>query len=308
MWNIRFRAMGSEITAFIEPLNGKGPEALEQVPEWFHEWEARLSRFIETSELSQLNRSEGSSVPVSRLLWDLLQQSVAIAEFSGGLVTPLVLNTLESVGYVDSFEKIRFRGPSDIHSELQPIPAINAIRFDPSVRAVQLPSGERVDLGGFAKGWAADTASERLAEFGCVLIDAGGDISVNRPRLNGQPWLIGIENPLAPEEDIAILQILSGGVATSGKNRRRWSSANCEPRHHLIDPRSGSPAKTDVMTATVVGPSAMEAEAGSKTVFFLGSEEGMGWIESRRDLEALIMTERCEEITSSKMNTLIRSN
>jgi thiamine biosynthesis lipoprotein len=305
MWSIRFRAMGTKMTAFLEPLNGAGPEDLDRVQDWFQEWEARLSRFIETSELSRLNNSHGLPVPVSHLLWDLLLKAIEISKQTEGLITPLVLNALQSAGYTESFDDNGIRDYSDHY---QAVPTIETIRFNHSNQTVVLPTNERVDLGGFVKGWAADTAVERLERFGCVLIDAGGDISVNRPRVNGEPWLIGIENPFTVEEDIAILEIMSGGVATSGKNRRRWGTSTNRYQHHLIDPRTGSPAETDVLTATVVAPSASEAEIGAKVVFLLGSTMGLQWVESKSDIETIIITEGGDIYSSSQMKEIIRRN
>jgi thiamine biosynthesis lipoprotein len=114
MYKIHFRAMGSEVEALIDSESERARMLLQQVPDWFEEWEQRLSRFRWDSELSQLNRRQGEAVNVSPVLWDVLQIALEAAEDSRGLVTPAVLDALEAAGYDRSFELLAF--PLDKHS------------------------------------------------------------------------------------------------------------------------------------------------------------------------------------------------
>src|SRR5262249_13693488 len=150
-------------------------------------------------------------------------------------------------------------------------PGWEAIELDPAARSICLPEGLRLDLGGNAKGWAADRAVRRLARFGPALVDAGGDIALCGPRPNGDPWGIGVADPILPDRDLTLLRVASGGVATSGVDFRRWLRDGVW-KHHLIDPRTGEPAETDLLSATVVAGSTADAEAAAKTVMLLGAE------------------------------------
>jgi thiamine biosynthesis lipoprotein len=77
-------------------------------------------------------------------------------------------------------------------------------------------------VGGIAKGWAADRAALLLGEHAPALVDAGGDIAVSGPQLDGSPWPVAMANSLNPEEQLDLVLLYNGGVATSGRDDRRW--------------------------------------------------------------------------------------
>jgi FAD:protein FMN transferase len=138
-----------------------------------------------------------------------------------------------------------------------------------------------------------------LKVSGPSLMNAGGDIAISEPRLNGEAWLIGISNPFEPKKDLVTLHLHGGGVATSGKDRRRWMQG-AFLNHHIIDPRTGQPAITDILTVTVVAPTVLEAEAAAKAVFLLGSGEGMEWLEADSGLAGLLVLDNGQMIVSQR--------
>ncbi|MFZ6027549.1 MAG: FAD:protein FMN transferase [Chloroflexota bacterium] len=281
-----FHAMGSKIAVTVD---GDGPNvraALREARTWFLAWEACLSRFRPESELNQLNR--GQPMQVSRPLWDVLQAACAIARLTNGLITPTILPALEAAGYKETF---RQSGSQTTHVAAQyplpmsgketgalPYPA-SEMQTDAATRTVCLPQGMRLDFGGFAKGWAADETARRLSKIAPTLVDAGGDVAASGPRTDGTPWPLGVAHPTNPGHHLAILQLHDGGLATSGRNQRHWVK-NGRPQHHLIDPRSGRPAITDVITASVVATSALAAETAAKMALILGSQAGEKWLQA----------------------------
>jgi thiamine biosynthesis lipoprotein len=171
---------------------------------------------------------------------------------------------------------------------------------------LRLSPGTRLDLSGIAKGWAADQAARRLALLGPSLVDAGGDIAVCGPRLSGEPWPVAIPDPFNPTENIDLLLLEQGGVATSGRDRRRWLKDGWW-RHHIIDPRTGLPAQTEVLTATVLAPNAQTAEMAAKTALILGSWQGIAWLDARPELAGLLVLEDGERVHSRQwMNYIWR--
>ena len=289
MQPIEFRAMGSQMLALIDSDTAEARAALAQVPQWFAAWEARLSRFRDDSELMLVNRAAGQPVAVSDTLFEVLRVALDAARESGGLVTPAVLAAVEQAGYDRSFDTL----PPALASAAAPtaLPTDwRAIRLDARAQTVTLPIGARLDLGGVAKGWAAAQAARRLGERGPALVDAGGDIAISDPRADGSPWLVGVADPFAPDDDLALLDVIRGGVATSGRDYRRWQQGGVW-RHHIIDPRTGQPAATDLMSVTVVAPSTAEAEMAAKSVLILGSVDGLAWLEARRGLAGLLIRE-----------------
>jgi thiamine biosynthesis lipoprotein len=246
---------------------------------WFDAWEACLSRFRSDSELARLNRRPGRLVAVSATLWDVLQTALEAAAWSDGLVVPTVLGAMRSAGYDRSFELLAAGSAPAGHAPARPAVgdwrAISTIDHGRRVRCQG-----NLDLGGVAKGWAADTAAARLAGRGPALVDAGGDIAVNGPRADGSGWPIGVPHPLDSQLQIALIWLAGGGVATSGIDHRRWRRDGRE-MHHIIDPRTGHPARSDVVSATVIAPSAVDAEVAAKCALILGSAAGIAWLDER---------------------------
>jgi thiamine biosynthesis lipoprotein len=268
MQRIEFKAMGCQMVALVDSDDVPAHDALGLVPAWFERWESSLSRFRPESELNRLNRQSGQIIPVSDVMYQVLQCSLDAARASAGIVTPAVLDALETAGYDRSFELLGEDGVVSTRSA--PVGDWRSIELDSSALTVHVPQGMHLDLGGVAKGWAADRAVRRLSAFGPALVDAGGDIAVSGALANGQRWPIAIANPLSPEADLALLMVREGGIATSGRDYRRWNH-NGTLAHHIVDPGTGEPAITDVLAATVIAPTVREAEMAAKVAFVLGS-------------------------------------
>ena len=157
-----------------------------------------------------------------------------------------------------------------------------------------------MDLGGVGKGWAAEQAAYQLKALGPVMVSAGGDIAFSGRRRGSLPWKVTVANPHRPERDLKTLALSSGGVATSGTDYRRWTSGGVR-QHHLIDPRTGAPSVSDVLSATVVAPSLQMAEVAAKVAILLGSRKGLAWIERRPGLAGLIVLEDGGQLESQRL-------
>ncbi len=152
--------------------------------------------------------------------------------------------------------------------------------------------GVRLDLDGVGKGWLADRALAGLRWAG-ALVDADGDVAVRV--IAGESWEIGVGDPRDDASLLAVLVLPGGpfggrtyGVATSGTSIHRWGGAD-EGRHHLIDPATGAPARSDVVQATVVAGSAREAEAYAKAIVILGAATGLDLVERSPALGAIAL-------------------
>jgi FAD:protein FMN transferase len=307
MRKISFLAMGSQIHAFIDDDGVQAAWALEKVPGWFEAWEQSLSRFRPNSELSQVNAAGGAEVTVSPTFWEVLSISLQEAYWSGGLVVPDLLPALEDAGYDQSFDTLlasnNAREDTKIQVRETHAPFWHAwtqISTDPQSMAIRLPAGMRMDFGGIAKGWAAWQAMQALQPYGPVLVDAGGDIAVSGFRARGLPWQIDVADPLTPDACLETLAIDSGGVATSGIDYRRWLKDGVW-KHHIIDPRTGAPADTDLMTVTVIAPDTVQAETAAKVVLILGSRAGLEWLENQPGLSALLALQDGQIMRSSRL-------
>jgi len=302
---LEFNAMGCHMSALVDSPTGQTPELLQQVPLWFESWEQSLSRFRENSELSRLNRAAGWPVEVSETLWEVFQASLEAEQASDGLVTPTMLESLVAAGYDRSFDQMArapFQRPVSVWDTVNPLAEVT---WDESARTICLPPDVHLDFGGVAKGWAAHQAMQRLAKLGYpVMVNAGGDIALNGALSDGQPWIVSVDNPFEPGEFCELLKLNGGGIATSGTDYRRWKQGG-RLSHHIIDPRSGQPAQTDIIAATVVAPTVMEAEMAAKTILILGSQHGMEWLGAHPALAGLLILESGEMFYSAKMESFV---
>lgn len=298
MQRLEFHAMGCEMLAVLDGESAS--QALPQVPQWFEEWEQILSRFRIDSELTLLNQMHAHPVQVSQTLWDVLQSARDAERLTNGLVTPTLLDAIIEAGYDRTFDELPHLATFSPVSVKTATLSLTAIAMDDVARTISLPPGMGLDFGGVAKGWAAHQAMKRLEGEGATLIDAAGDIAMSGPRADGSPWQIGVADPFHKGEEIETLFLNECGVATSGKDRRRWTRDGIL-QHHIIDPLTQQPAETDLLTVTVIAPNVMKAEAAAKAAFILGSHVGLEWIEVHPEFAALFILENGEMVYSQKM-------
>lgn len=260
--------MGTTIDLLL-PAN-QAEQGTQVVRDLFAEWEQALSRFIAESELSRLNRSAGTPVAVSDLLYNVLAEALTAARATEGVYDPAMLEQLEKIGYDRTFEAIR---SSDFDPIIpgEPGGRWRGIKVNPIYREVTLPAGIKLDFGGIAKGMVVDAALAGLHENGIspALVNAGGDLAVLGPPPDAETWLIAVPG----RERYWSLPLHHGAIATSGIARRHWRQGNVL-RHHLLDPRTGLPAESDLWSVTVVADRCEQAEVAAKVAFILGSRQG----------------------------------
>lgn len=282
MLTASFRAMDTDVDlAVAEPCEReRAAELFRAVEALFAEYERALTRFSTASELSALNRSAGAPFVASPLLYAAVKAALEAAEASEGAFDPCVLDALCGAGYDKTFAVVALTEPRDPPRPAVPLSgAYRAVVLEPPSRTIALPPGCRLDLGGIGKGLAVDAAAALLAPLGGFLINAGGDLFAGGESDDG-PWLAGVQDPFRPSRDLATIAVRDAAVATSSIVRRRWTRGGVA-RHHLIDPRTGTSAETDLAAATVVAASAALADVLAKTAVILGREAGQRHVEAR---------------------------
>jgi thiamine biosynthesis lipoprotein len=268
-----FDAMGSTIELV---LKGRSPEAADaafrSAEVLADRWERVFSRFRPESELSRLNRAAAPYRP-SRLLFDGIEAAIGAAQLTDGRFDPTVLPALINLGYDRPYARIVAAGGEVAGQPCLAEPAPSGrwreIVLDRSRKQIQLPAGVRLDLGGIAKGLYADRLAGELAGWPGGMVSAGGDMRLWGEPPDGDRWIVGIEQPERPGEDIAWFEVNGGGVATSGTNRRHWRLAG-EDVHHLIDPATGRPVEGDLRSVTVAADTAVAAEVAATALFVAG--------------------------------------
>lgn len=273
MWT--FRAMNTDVTVAAPQLSPGAERALAgQVASLFETTERRFSRFRPDSELSRLNRER--STIVSPELLALLLRARAHARATAGLFEPAIAGALRAAGYDRSFAPGAL--DRDAPATAAPPARIELLEIDEARARVDRPPHVEVDLGGFLKGLTADRALALAPEI--AVVDAGGDAALRGAPPGEAGWTVDIEDPRAPERVLGTLVVRDRAVATSATNRRRWRRDD-QPMHHLIDPRTNTPARTDLIQVTVLAPTAEEADVLAKVVFLLGAHAGAAELERR---------------------------
>jgi FAD:protein FMN transferase len=256
-----FRAMGTSCAVAVTTRSPREPRverALAAGEAEVAACEQALSRFRPTSDLSRLNGAEGDWVEVDRRLLEALSAALRARELTGGRFDPTILPALVAAGYDRTFDELEER-PARTAAGWR---AAAAVEIDAESGRVRVEPGAAVDLGGIGKGFSAARALQAMQSvwpgLPGGLVDLGGDIALAGATPDGGLWRVAIADPRTPGATLATLAVKSGGVATSGRDRRRFGPDRT--LHHLIDPRTGAPALAGPLTVTVVAPDAGEAE------------------------------------------------
>lgn len=245
-----FEALGTNCSLFAVGLSRS---RLLEGEFWVRRIGARLTRFSPDSELSRFNAAPGQWMEISPELEAMLRASLRAFEWSGGLVNVAVLPSMIGIGYTSPMSDARPTTATFAASPLPSLPDVLGVRAG----AARLEPGAGIDLGGIAKGWMADRLRDSLGPN--ALANLGGDLSTGGSGPAGDGWPVGLAG-------VTVL-LRDQGAATSSVRKRRWGE-----HHHLIDPRTGGPAKTGLAEVSVVASSGLEAEVVAKTALLVGPE------------------------------------
>jgi thiamine biosynthesis lipoprotein len=282
---MKFRAMNTDITVMMDhaPQQVNG---IDQIQQLFQTMESIASRFSTDSELSRLNAAfVNTPFLLTQQLYDLLVDAWEYALLSDFKFNPFIGSVLKKIGYDRSFEKlenveqvfaaaVRF-GVAQMSERVD----ANTLSFSSDHRSVTKHQRVDIDLGGIGKGWTVDLVQQLLQEKFQVhtgVIDAGGDMRVWS---DGLPWQVGIQDPIDEDKELVQLWIKRGGIATSNVVFRRWIHDGFV-YHHIIDGHTMQVASSDIIQATVLGPSTAQAEVVSKVICMLPASEVNDWVSS----------------------------
>lgn len=272
--DVSFSCMGTTVRTV-----GSEPERLKTAREYLLAFDRRLSRFRADSELSALNADPREIVPASDLLRTAVRAGLWAAEATGGLVDPTLIDALETTGYARSMAGAQSHAlgaalsaaPTRHPAAPDPRARWRRVHIDDDAGVIRRPVGLRIDLGGTGKGLAADAAAQLLAGERRFVVDCGGDVRVGGPDALREPFEVEVTHPLTGL--IAhTFALTTGGVATSGIDRRVWHRADGSHGHHLIDPCTGRPVWSGLVGATAVAPTALEADVLAKVAVLSGPQ------------------------------------
>ncbi len=283
-------ALGTHVTVMIwESKEEKAAaKAIDQAFAEIERVESIFSTYREQSEISKINNAAGiSPVKVSAETLTMLKQGRGFAQISKGAFDI----TFAGAGklYVFGSEKGKVPSQEQIDKALQKV-GIERLKLDPETQTAYLERPEtKIDLGGYIKGYAVDSACAviKKAGFTDFIVNAGGDMYVAGSK-GKQSWRIGIQSPRGNRDElVAALSVNDRAVVTSGDYERFFLHEG-KRYHHILDARTGRPARR-CQSVTVIAAGVMEADAMATIVFILGPEAGIGLVESMQNTQCLVI-------------------
>ncbi len=252
-----------------------------------------MSLQYKDSELNEVNRKTGvEPVHVSEETFHVVETALEYAERTHGTFNVALGPIIKAWGISGDNPR---RPPNEEIEELLTLIDYREVELDYDARSVFLrKEGMVLDLGGIAKGYAADEAARVLVEHGVehALVDFGGDIRAVGRRPDGERWRIGIQDPADPSRGVfvGVLSLEQPSVVTSG-DYERFLEIEDESFHHIIDPDTGFPAQAGLRSVTIETGNTMLADIHSTAVFVLGLERGLSYIEAQNGVEAILVTD-----------------
>ena len=286
--------MGTFVTITVYHEDKQQAEkAIEQTYAEIERLDHLLSNYKNTSEVSILNENKKLDSASNELIY-ILSKSLKYGDISKGAFDITVQPILDL--YTHTFKDLN-RSPTDeeIKETKKSIGYENIYIRNRYVEFTK--PNMKITLGGIATGYIVDRAIEILKENGIkhALINAGGDIMAIGNKGN-EDWQIALQNPRNKKEYITMIKINNTAVCTSGDYERYFDED--KKFHHIIDPKTGYSA-TELISVTIIAPTALECDGLSTSVFVMGKEDGLELIESLDNVEGLIITNKREIIRSS---------
>ena len=279
--------MGTRCVVELWSTNrARGQAAIDAVFTEFHRIDALMSTYKPESELSRVNAGAATApVQVSQELFDLLATSIEYSKLTGGAFDV----TYASVGYLYDY---RAHVHPDAGAIAAALPGIDYrhIELDPDTRSVRLQRpGVRIDLGGIAKGHAVDRGIAVLQGLGIdrAMVNAGGDTRIIGDRF-GRPWIVGIRHPDDKDKVVLRVPLTDTAMSTSGDYERYFEEDGVR-YHHILDPKTGRSAGK-VRSVTIIAATATRTDALTKSVFVMGAEDGIRFIDTLGDVDAIAVT------------------
>ena len=276
----------------IQAYGTNASEAIDKVFQRIDEIEKKMSAKADYSEVIGINQMAGQGFSkVSPDTFFVIEKGLYYAKLSEGkfdiTVGPLV--ELWGIGT----DHARLPGSEEIR-EVLPLVDFTKVEINEEDRSVFLKQpGMAIDLGGIAKGYAADEAAKVLRQNGITqgTINLGGNILVLGTKPDGSLWRIGIQNPFFKTRGsiMATVEVKDKTLVTSGPYERYFEEDG-KIYHHILDTESGYPVDNELMSVTIIADSSIDADALSTAVFAMGLKRGMSFVEKLDNVDAIFIT------------------
>lgn len=262
--------------------------------------ERLISSWDENSQTTQINKAAGiEAVKVDSELFQLIQRALKISKLTDGAFDI----SYASMDKIWKFDGSMTKMPSEeaITKSVEKVGYENIV-LDIEKQTVFLKlKGMKIGFGAIGKGYAADKAKSLLMSSGVVagIINASGDLNTWGTQPNGKEWMVAIVNPMNKEKVFSWMPVTNSAVVTSG-NYEKYITFNDVLYSHIIDPRTGYPA-TGILSVTIFTKNAELADALATSVFVMGEEAGLNFINQLKGVECIIVNQDNKIVSSSNI-------
>lgn len=288
---------------------GDGEEAIEEAIDKLNYIEDNMSAFKENSDIGKINSSKGETVLVSKDSFDLIRKTIEYSDITEGAFDPTIrpLVKLWGIGAKDDYIPEK----NEIIEELKLV-NYKDIQFNINNRSIRLKNKKQsIDLGGIAKGYAADEVKSIFTKNGIksAIIDLGGNVFVMGNKIDNTPWNVGVQDPYKNRgEYVGYLKLKDKSIVTSGYYEKYFEKDG-ECFHHIIDPKTGYPSDSIIVSATIVSDKSIDGDGLSTGIYILGVDKGIEIINNKEEIEGVIITENKKiYITSGLKDSFILTN
>lgn len=235
-------------------------------------YEQLLSKTIDASDVSRINNAMGQTVTVDAETWEILRRAKEISAQTGGAFSITIAPVTALWSFTDTVTNMV---PTD-EARLKMLPLVDDQKIALGENnTVTLPAGMEIDLGGIAKGYIADKVADIIREKAYAgIVSLGGNVYTVGKKPDGSAFSVGIKDPHNPAASKAIIYTGDGTVVTSGTYERGFSFGGVR-YHHILDPKTGWPSQSDLVSATFVMDSSMTADALATACIVIGSEKSL---------------------------------
>ena len=235
-------------------------------------YEQLLSKTIDASDVSRINNAMGQTVTVDPETWEILRRAKEISAQTGGEFSITIAPVTALWSFTDTVTNMV---PTD-EARLKMLPLVDDQKIALGENnTVTLPAGMEIDLGGIAKGYIADKVADIIREKAYAgIVSLGGNVYTVGKKPDGSAFSVGIKDPHNPAASKAIIYTGDGTVVTSGTYERGFSFGGVR-YHHILDPKTGWPSQSDLVSATFVMDSSMTADALATACIVIGSEKSL---------------------------------
>lgn len=250
-----------------------------------------LSVTMEDSEIANLNANAGKgAVQVSEDTMSLLTTAKEMDVLTNGCYDMTISPVVKAWGFTE--EEHHVPTQAELDGLMPLVDSDSVILSEEDQTAYLAKEGMAVDLGGIAKGYTSDAVTKLMKEEGVesALIWLGGNISAIGNKPDGTPWKIAVENPLNAEDYVGLLEVSDCSVITSG-GYQRYFEQDGKRYHHIIDPATGYPSDSGLLSVTIISENGAKADALSTALFVMGLDQAVELWRQSDDFEVVFVTE-----------------